>query len=631
MSNTANLDLERPDKGDTEWHTSLNSNMTKLDTGYGNNVATVADLPQVYIETGTFNFTTGDTITLPVEVDATNEYSVEITPTSRAGAIGDIYVTKTTTNFVVKCAENNTTDTFEAIIYYIGDIASYGGSIYRRWYVSTDAGITDHGDTADTGSFAWVLDQIGATPATVELPGNKVYLISTTLAIADNIKLIPQMGAILTDDGSNADLTISGSIDAGLYQIFDWGNGSGNLTFGDNSNKDIMAEWFGYSVDETAVNNDIFFNTAVASMSAGQRLNTGYGDHLIANVTFNPPDGCSWINYGILESDGETGVAVTIGDAAGATYVMKYNIQNLKIVSTAKDHTVGRIGVLLRNVYESYIDIRYVYGFQYGVKLYGDVVGCVYNEIHLGTLWDNKYSLFLTAANSGWCNENHFYGGRYYWSSAQDTAGYIHIWIDYYVTNKLNNNRFYNPSLESSASTGADTAIGIYCEGIFSYFYTPRFELDTANTFAEYTANATSNTIFYGYGLLSQSYVTDAGVSNDTYSKNDVFIRGGSAASADGVLRVLNESTEASAPALSVHGTDGVSNARIFGDGDIDTDKTYQVGGVQVVTSRQTGVSAMTNITAPSNLDCDTVNVAELADIVGTLITKLRAHGLVGN
>ena len=246
MSNTSNLDLERPDKGDAEWHTSLNSNMLKLDTGYGNNVATIADLPEMYIETGTFNFTTGDTITLPVEVDATNEYNVEITPTSRAGAIGDIYVTKTTTNFVVKCAENNTTDTFEATIYYIGDIASYGGSIYRRWYVSPDAGITDHGDDTDTGSFAWVLDQIGATSATVELPGNKTYTITTATVVPDNVNIIPQKGAVFGGAGT---LTFDNSyqIDAKPnQQIF-----GSSITVVFTNKGTVSVGWFGALGDDS--------------------------------------------------------------------------------------------------------------------------------------------------------------------------------------------------------------------------------------------------------------------------------------------------------------------------------------------------------------------------------------------
>ena len=51
--------------------------------------------------------------------------------------------------------------------------------------------------------------------------------------------------------------------------------------------------------------------------------------------------------------------------------------------------------------------------------------------------------------------------------------------------------------------------------------------------------------------------------------------------------------------------------------------------GVQVLGAQQTGVSAMTNVSTPSNLNADTVTVAELADIVGNLINKLRAHGMV--
>ena len=241
MSNTANLDLERPDKGDTEWHTSLNSNMTKLDTGYGNNVATIADLPQMYIETGTFNHDTGDTITLPVAVDAINEYSVEITATTGAGTDPElIWVEKATTNFVVKCNGNNTTDTFEAVIYYLGDIASYGGSIYRRWYVSPDAAITDHGDDTDTGSFAWVLDQIGAGLATVELPGNKTYTITTATAVPDNVNIIPQKGAIFGGAGTLTFDNPAQIIMTGRQQIF-----GASITVSFTYSGSAKPEWWG--------------------------------------------------------------------------------------------------------------------------------------------------------------------------------------------------------------------------------------------------------------------------------------------------------------------------------------------------------------------------------------------------
>ena len=250
MSNTTNLDLERPDKGDAEWHTSLNSNMTKLDAGYGNNVASIADLPEVYIETGTFNHDVGDVITLPKSVDAINEYNITITPTTGGGTDPElIWVEKGTANFVVKCNGNNTTDTFDATIYYIGDIASYGGSIYRRWYVSPDATITDHGDDTDVGSFAWVLDQIGASPATVELPGNKTYTITTAIVVPDNVNIIPQKGAVFDLVG---DLTINGSLEAQSVQIFL--NSGGDAIFTNGSVKQLNAKWWGAVGDDS--NND---------------------------------------------------------------------------------------------------------------------------------------------------------------------------------------------------------------------------------------------------------------------------------------------------------------------------------------------------------------------------------------
>ncbi len=57
----------------------------------------------------------------------------------------------------------------------------------------------------------------------------------------------------------------------------------------------------------------------------------------------------------------------------------------------------------------------------------------------------------------------------------------------------------------------------------------------------------------------------------------------------------------------------------------------FYVGSNQVLGARQSGVSAMTNLTTPSNLNADTVTTAELADIVGNLIDKLRTTGVVGD
>ena len=349
MSNTANLDLERPDKGDPDWDISLNSNMTKLDTGYGNNVASIADLPEVYIETGTFNHDVGDVITLPKSVDAINEYNVTITPTTGAGIdIGFIYVTKAVDTFTVYCTGNNHTDTYSATIYYIGDVASYGGSIYRRWYVSPDATITDHGDDTDVGSFAWVLDQIGATAATVEFPGNKAYVISTSIVSPANIDLIFQNEAVLTDDGSNADLTISGTIRAGNYQVFNWGNGSGSVSIADH----CESIWFdGSDIDQVLnsgaktihINSMTHTLTATGSLSSGQVI---YGNgnasliNLGANISALTIDGLSNVLIKDFKIDGKkvtytTDSNIGITSLANGTGSSHIRIEGMNIVDMA--------------------------------------------------------------------------------------------------------------------------------------------------------------------------------------------------------------------------------------------------------------------------------------------------------
>jgi len=266
MTNTANLDLERPDRGDPDWDTSLNSNMTKLDTGYGNNIASIADIPEVYIETGTFNYTSGDVITLPKSVSAVNEYSVGIIATSRAGAIGDIYVTKGLSSFTVYCSSSNTTDTFSAIIHYIGDVASYGGSIYRRWYVSPDASITDHSDNSDIGSLAWVIAQIGASPATIELPGNKTYTLTAyNVTIGSHIKLIIQSGAefggvkTLTFDRPAQFIYNSGQ------QIF-----GSSLTVVFSNGGDVYPEWWGANTTPGTTDMTNMIQSAINSIPTGE-------------------------------------------------------------------------------------------------------------------------------------------------------------------------------------------------------------------------------------------------------------------------------------------------------------------------------------------------------------------------
>jgi hypothetical protein len=375
------------------------------------------------------------------------------------------------------------------------------------------------------------------------------------------------------------------------------------------------------TTDDTAA-----FTAAIAAMVEGDCLVIPKGTFKITNVVFNAPDRCGILCFGKLQS-AATGVAFTIGPSSGSEFRIGYNIKNLKVFSTTIDHTSGRVGIKIRNVYGSYIDLRHVFGFETGVLCYGDGYGVSYNEIHFGYIVDNKYSCKLSASATGWTNENCFHSGELTWSSAQDTDGWRHIWIDN-CTNAVNNNKFFGCSLETVATTGDNSplAIGVLCEGYENHFYGLRYEMDSGQVPIYFTANSIGNVVLYGFGLedgFNGLKIGDDGSYNHVFTQNQVKISGNS--TLHPVMRVHNGNGDTKA-VIGVYDSIGTTLVwNVDGDG-----KTY-VSGTQVVGARQSGVEAMTNVSAIGNLDADTVTTAQLADIVGNLITKLRAHGLVGD
>jgi hypothetical protein len=272
---TSNYGLTKPSRGSQAWDTKMNTNMSTIDSAlysiagglssessaritadnelyqqillkYGDVVARLGSLPEVYVETGTFNGSTGRTITLPKNVSAITEYAVAVEPSTRGAAIGDIHVEQATTNFSVKCVEANTSDTFKALIFYREDTNPYGTSIHRKWYVSPLDAITDHSDNTTSGSLAWVIAQVGGYYADVELPGNHSYSVDGNLTIPANVHLIFQEGAVLDRKNGSSRLTINGPMSGPISaQRFDDNTTIHNwVLFGNNVIEDY-AEWWG--------------------------------------------------------------------------------------------------------------------------------------------------------------------------------------------------------------------------------------------------------------------------------------------------------------------------------------------------------------------------------------------------
>jgi|GEM_PF-3150208 len=229
---TTNYGLGKPAKGARGWDTTINANMDTIDDALGDLSSEISDSPEVLFYSDKFNGPTGTTVTLPKTVSAVTEYGVAITPTTRAEAIGDIYVTKTVTNFVVKCAEANVTDTFVATLYYTGDLNAYGESVYREWIVSASSTIIDHGLTTTAGSIKNLIDAAGSDQVNITLPGNHTYPFLRNCTFPATTTFIYDRGAILDTDYSIRSSSFSWVVspsDADEWTLRSSGGGNPNI------------------------------------------------------------------------------------------------------------------------------------------------------------------------------------------------------------------------------------------------------------------------------------------------------------------------------------------------------------------------------------------------------------------
>jgi hypothetical protein len=183
--------------------------------------------------------------------------------------------------------------------------------------------------------------------------------------------------------------------------------------------------------------------------------------------------------------------AFAIGQAgAGVDRSTNFNIKLPKtITNTAKTGTGWSgfdtsVGVHLRTLYSSYIYAGDIIGFGIGLKCAGYNAGCVYNNIFLSRLYNNKINLLLgsDAGNASWTNENIFYGGEYGYDSSEGTAvsGVYDIKTQRDVASGINgpnNNLFIKPSVEGNVP---EFHIYLY-DASYNMFLEGRYEVAGSN------------------------------------------------------------------------------------------------------------------------------------------------------
>ena len=249
--------------------------------------------------------------------------------------------------------------------------------------------------------------------------------------------------------------------------------------------------------------------------------------------------------------------AVLIGSAASGTAIAGITVvapQVINVAKTTSGWTGTSVGVSLSNLYHSVVTVPRSKYFVTGLLVTSTGVGCVYNEVHIGHLQNNKVNLSLTPSDTvGWVNENTFLGaGRLSHESGEGTgvSGVRQISC---VTptggEVVNNNLFLRLSLEGNVpeyhveSIGASTNTWFHC----------RWEATTPKVnFADNAdpTGSTDNVIWYGYN--SFNIVVTQGTNaarNHLYTRNRMWLIG--SGGNDGLIVAENVSGS-DKPALTI-------------------------------------------------------------------------------
>jgi len=165
--------------------------------------------------------------------------------------------------------------------------------------------------------------------------------------------------------------------------------------------------------------------------------------------------------------------AVEFGTVSDSIRIFHRRIENIWIErQTPSDwSSTGVVGARTYNFDTGNISIRRIQGFTIGYDHWGFGRGANYNNIVVGLLNNNKYSMRFRpmpdgTGDEGSTNENVIIGGRYTnGSTFNDTIERYGVWLDgsQVTGNIINNNVFIRPAFELFEHAGAE-AIPFLCE-----------------------------------------------------------------------------------------------------------------------------------------------------------------------
>lgn len=301
-------------------------------------------------------------------------------------------------------------------------------------------------------------------------------------------------------------------------------------------------------------------------------------------ATFDLPNNSTLTFLGSIKSSITTAIP-TVRIGSTTTNIFGLRVSGVNVTRSTMDTTYATIGVELRNLAFSNVDIKYVNNFSHGVIANGTQAngGFSYNQVSLSFLHDNTINLRLTASGVGYCNENVFHGGSFNHSSGYPAVATVNIEVDHFVGSPLNNNRFICPSLEDSGAVAIRRAANL--AGFSNMIFYPRMEnpTDQANYLINITANATNCVVDANSFQVLNSNITDNGIGSKIKTTQGEQLKYSTPA---GGLSVHSAQSYATSSARVYQGRDsgGTETFFVLGDGSLKC-RTIAATNMPVTTS----------------------------------------------
>jgi len=379
-----------------------------------------------------------------------------------------------------------------------GTAQLYGDGLYRM-VVKDSAGVTKYDrdyqafkdasgysyDLADYDSLSAAITAIGSTKATLQFGAD--IPLTANVVVPANIDLVSYNGA---------------KIIRGSYTI------TGLKT----ATPELFGGAVGVSTDSGAAIN-------AAAASCKRLLFPAGNDRYYSSIALAIPAGVDVkMENGvtITAASGTALVGMTVGSAGVSNGGVKLEGIDITRTNLGTWGDTSHVGLLLYNCSSANVSIKQVTRFGgINLKAFGSGAGFQYSEIVLGDMGHAAYEVVLSNENSGYVNQNNWYGGRFWVLTGITDSNRNGITITSddgsYLSN--NNNHFYNPNFElglSKTSTGFTVV-----HGVSNYVHGCRSEGN--DLVAKFQNASAANTVVMGYDIATSTAYSNTSSSSDNY------------------------------------------------------------------------------------------------------------------